>query len=108
MQVKVKEQYRWDRIDESVLMVGPKPQFGIQHGLESCGEGEEKYDYILPQAQETLTESQALDLDQQAAVMDTTYHTARAKQAFIDRCPKAFIEQEANEKISRALTYFLA
>ena len=40
----------------------------------------EQYDYILPQARETLTEAEALDLDQHAGILDTTFQTARAKQ----------------------------
>ena len=43
---------------------------------------QEKYDYILPLAQETLTEAQALDLDQHAGILDTTFQTARHS------CPK--------------------
>ena len=58
---------------------------------------QEKYDYILPHAQDNnLTESEALNLDQHAGIMETTFQTARAKQAFIDRCPQAFIEREAS------------
>ena len=54
----------------------------------------EQYDYILPQANVILTEAEALDLDQHVSSMASTFHSARAKHAFIDRCPDAFLEND--------------
>jgi len=64
---------------------------------------QEKYGYILPHAQKTLTDIEALDLDQNAGIMDTTFQTARARQAFIDRCPQVFIDQEAMSETNRIM-----
>ena len=54
----------------------------------------EQYDYILPQANVILTEAEALDLDQHVSSMASTFHSARAKHAFTDRCPDAFLEND--------------
>ena len=54
----------------------------------------EQYDYILPQANVILNEAEALDLDQHVSVMASTFHSARAKHAFTDRCPDAFNDDE--------------
>ena len=58
----------------------------------------EQYDYILPQANVILTEAEALDLDQHVSVMASTFHAARAKHAFTDRCPDAFLEYDNTDE----------
>ena len=58
----------------------------------------EQYDYILPQANVILTEAEALDLDQHVSSMASTFHSARAKHAFTDRCPDAFLEYDNTDE----------
>ena len=58
----------------------------------------EQYDYILPQANVILTGDEALDLDQHVSVMASTFHSARAKHAFTDRCPDVFSKNDNTDE----------
>ena len=58
----------------------------------------EQYDYILPQGNAVLTEAEALDLDQHVSAMASTFHAARAKHAFTDRCPDAFLKNNSTDE----------
>ena len=58
----------------------------------------EQYDYILPHANVILTEAEALDLDQHVSSMASTFHSARAKHAFTDRCPDVFSKNDNTDE----------
>ena len=62
------------------------------NALSLLNQVQEQYDYILPYANQVLSEAEALDLDQHVASMDSTFQASRVRYAFIERCPQWFRE----------------